>query len=992
MIKWGKKILCAAVAFAIAAAGVFVSAAPAHDVPQAHVDVCQGNQEGTVNGLPACVNEAGDLHVCANNFPDDNFRAYLLESLAAIYEGLGLPYADYFTADILSKVTSMEPADRDIASLEGVEYFFSLHSLLCDRNRLAELDLSHNAALETLSCTKNQLTSIELSGNPLLRSLHCSENQLTSLDVSQNPQLTVLICPVNEISELELSGNPELQTLYCYRNRLRTLDLSDNPLLTAESGCIVVNQTTEAAYISADNQWVLDMAGLVSAENLGRVLSVSDGEYDPVTGTVTLSFQPAELTYEYDTGLAGCPLPVKVTPAGEEPGHGGMDGIFAELPACVDDEGQLHICAKNFPDANFRAYLLAQSDGKDGYISQGEANGTYANLLVSGLGIRSLAGIEYFSALRYLSCDRNQLTELDVSHNPALRDLSCSENQLTELDCSGNPALESLICPVNQIAELDVSGCPNLTTLYCYRNQLRRLDLSGNPQLLSGSCIINQEVQAIYTAAGDGWVLNMADLVSAENLGRVLSVAPGDFDSVSGLVTLQNMEEAPYYLNYTYDTGLSGVPLSVTITPAPETGGPEEIDGVFAGLPACVNSNGDLHICEKNFPDEGFRAYLLEQEGGADGYFTPAEAGDFTSFSVDEMGIASLAGLGYFPGLTELSCEKNALAELDLSDNPALTRLYCGGNQLTALNVSWCPSLETLYCEENRLTNLDVSGNASLEFLNCDGNRLSNLDAGGLAALEYLSCRDNQLTALNIKGASALTDLDCGNNQLAELDVSGSPLLESLDCINNRLTALDVSANPALKEFDCRSNQLSTLDVSANPLLELFICGNNHLPYLDLSGNPNLTVGATLLSQNISAEAVPGETGWEVDLSAFIPTEWRGQVLSVTAGAYDPATGVVSFDEEPDSFAYTIATGHEGLDMTVSVNLTGDIVPGDLDGDAEVTIADVMEACKIMARESAGTDPTDHEIACGDLDGDGEITIADVMEICKILARGSANM
>ena len=63
------------------------------------------------------------------------------------------------------------------------------------------------------------------------------------------------------------------------------------------------------------------------------------------------------------------------------------------------------------------------------------------------------------------------------------------------------------------------------------------------------------------------------------------------------------------------------------------------------------------------------------------------------------------------------------------------------------------------------------------------------------------------------------------------------------------------------------------------------------------------------------------------------------------------------------------------------------ILKGDLDGDEEVTIADVMEACKVMARESAGTDPTDAEMERGDLDGDSEITIADVMEICKILAR-----
>ena len=74
----------------------------------------------------------------------------------------------------------------------------------------------------------------------------------------------------------------------------------------------------------------------------------------------------------------------------------------------------------------------------------------------------------------------------------------------------------------------------------------------------------------------------------------------------------------------------------------------------------------------------------------------------------------------------------------------------------------------------------------------------------------------------------------------------------------------------------------------------------------------------------------------------------------------------------------------------VEITKNGEIgpeTPGDLDEDGEVTIADVMEACKVMARESAGTDPTDDEIKRGDLDGDGEITIADVMEICKILAR-----
>ena len=65
------------------------------------------------------------------------------------------------------------------------------------------------------------------------------------------------------------------------------------------------------------------------------------------------------------------------------------------------------------------------------------------------------------------------------------------------------------------------------------------------------------------------------------------------------------------------------------------------------------------------------------------------------------------------------------------------------------------------------------------------------------------------------------------------------------------------------------------------------------------------------------------------------------------------------------------------------------LVKGDLDGDGRVTISDVMETCKILARKSAGENPTQEEIAVGDLDGDLIISISDVMEICKILARKS---
>lgn len=70
-----------------------------------------------------------------------------------------------------------------------------------------------------------------------------------------------------------------------------------------------------------------------------------------------------------------------------------------------------------------------------------------------------------------LSCDRNQLTSLDVSRNTALTRLSCYGNQLTFLDMSKNTALTALDCSENQLTSLDVSK----------NTALKRLFYQGNP-------------------------------------------------------------------------------------------------------------------------------------------------------------------------------------------------------------------------------------------------------------------------------------------------------------------------------------------------------------------------------------------------------------------------------------------------------------------------------------------------------------------------------
>ncbi|MBR2152311.1 MAG: hypothetical protein IJ944_03385 [Clostridia bacterium] len=103
--------------------------------------------------------------------------------------------------------------------------------------------------------------------------------------------------------------------------------------------------------------------------------------------------------------------------------------------------------------------------------------------------ITTLKGIEFFTELEILSCDRVRLTELDVSKNTKLKELSCSSNlDLTSIDVSNNLLLENLNCFYTGITELDLSCNENLDNLQCSWNNIETLDLTNNTKLRILSC------------------------------------------------------------------------------------------------------------------------------------------------------------------------------------------------------------------------------------------------------------------------------------------------------------------------------------------------------------------------------------------------------------------------------------------------------------------------------------------------------------------------
>ena len=157
---------------------------------------------------------------------------------------------------------------------------------------------------------------------------------------------------------------------------------------------------------------------------------------------------------------------------------------------------QIEINEQNFPDELFRKWLSRQEYGKDGILTEEEIAGvTFMNLFPQNLiavgHIKSLKGIENFTAVTKIVCSMNELTELDLSKNTALTWLECYGNHLTKLDLSKNTELTILDCSGNELTALNVSCCNKLTELNCIMNELTELDLSKNTALTWLECYGN---------------------------------------------------------------------------------------------------------------------------------------------------------------------------------------------------------------------------------------------------------------------------------------------------------------------------------------------------------------------------------------------------------------------------------------------------------------------------------------------------------------------
>ncbi len=436
--------------------------------------ITKGTGNESLNGCVMHFNPP-ELAIDETNFPDPNFRGYVATNLDTDHSG-------WLTDEERLAVTEIRCGAVEIESLQGIQYFPELTYLDCTDNNLhGELDLTQNLKLQTLLCGENSglddldvtgltelftlscpncvnLSNPDLSTNISLHVLDCSGCQLSALDLSANRELTVLRCFDNYLSELDLSAQTELRQLYCSSNELETLDVSACTLLYALDCSGNGLQTLTLGELPALKELYCNANALVSLDLIGCPLVLSCVTDESASYTETpgyCEYRLGEYVLRADKSL-----------------------LF------ITDRDGIPVDEAHFPDPAFRAYVAEHCDtNKNGYLKSDEI-AAVKQIDVRNMGIASLQGIQYFGELEHLRCEKNSITELDLSLNPKIYYLNASQNPLTELDLSANTALSTLdvyLCP--NLSSLNLSGLTELSYLMAYDDALTELDLSSNTAL-----------------------------------------------------------------------------------------------------------------------------------------------------------------------------------------------------------------------------------------------------------------------------------------------------------------------------------------------------------------------------------------------------------------------------------------------------------------------------------------------------------------------------
>lgn len=844
--------------------------------------------------LTAATVSALAVKINSSNFPDEKFRNYLLSQE---YGKDGV-----LTASELYNITVLNVSNKGIQSLLGIEFFTSLKELNCSQNSITAFNLLDNTALEKLNCDKNLLERLNLALNKNLKELSCEGNNIESLNITNSTELTELKCGWNNLRQLDVSQNTKLTYLDCASNNLRLLDVSNNTALkkldcsflpNLKSLNLSKNTALELLYCISTGLTSLDVSNNKALRRITCYGSKIEGSgMDKLvnslpklsTGTEGIFFVKLEGEVN-DNSI----IPTQVTIAkgknwrvvNEFKNSAYVD--YAGDPGCWIDE-------ENFPDENFRNFLLGKYFGSDGYLSDDEANAV-TEIDCSNRGIKVMFGIGNFKKLKKLNCSGNSLTsnlivfdntELEellfsgcgltsiyLGDNKKLKVLDCSGNKLTELSISSCTDLESLNCgnpynpnisnPVkNNFAEkgLNVTSNTKLKTLNCSNCGLKSLNVQSNTALTFLDCSINN-LTALNVSKNKALkeLYCHRNQINGTNMDNLVNNLPTMTETASTIYAMTS--QASYDNTITTDQVMVAANKGWVVMKLTDSNWSS-----ITGIP----------LTSGYFPDAELLSALADRRinKNEDDYLQPNEL-DATSLSLNVKNIKDTKGLEYFTLLETLYLTNNSLTKLDVSAHKALKRLDIYGNQIEGTNMDDLINSLPIrpnndgylnvnrynYAVDNIITVSQVAAAKAKGWIAQkwnDNGRIWEEYEGAFEINEEHFPDDNFRNFLLLQDYGRdgiLTDHE--KNSIKELtivflgikDLTGIeyfPNLERLNCSRNHTEILDISNNKKLKYLDCSENMLESLDITKNFYLETLNCYDNNLTTVKMDWMKNVTL------------------------------------------------------------------------------------------------------------------------------------------------------
>ncbi|MCL6460692.1 MAG: T9SS type A sorting domain-containing protein [Flavobacterium micromati] len=766
----------------------------------------------------------------------------------------------------------------------------ALKTLICFNNQLASLDVTKNIDLITLICDSNQLTTLDVSKNLDLNTLHCNSNELSTLDVSKFVKLTSLQCKQNNLTALDISKNIALKTIICNSNKLTSLNLKNgkNSFITNSNidlslnpdlSCIGVDDVTYA-----NTNWATkkDVNAVFSSYDCSTITAITDSKFEDKLIALGIDTDGKNRIILNSSIATITSLDLSNSGIADLKGIEGFAALTT-LNCSINQLKKIDVsknaamanlnCSNNpsliciqvadiaaaekwtttkdatasfsldcsiytlIPDSKFEDKLIAlkiDNDGKNGKVAtQSIANLTTLN--VSDSNISDLTGIQDFLELKFLNCQRNQISNLNVSNNLKLNYLHCFSNKLTSLDVTKNILLNDLDCSANLMSNLDVTKNTALRFLAISHAPIN-IGISGKGQFESIDVSKNLILEKLYCQQNKIQTLDLSKNVKLQHLECSENYIKDLNVSNNFLLTYLKVDK----------NQLTNIDVSKNI--------------LLRYFSADQNNLTRLDVSKNvlltNIGCEGNQLKDLDVSKNTKLNQLFCEGNQLKSLNLKN-GNNKLIGFSSFKNNKELSC----IEVDDITYSNANWITYKDANTNYSINCTSSTTIPDPKFEDKLIAlGIDTDGK---------NGKVLTANITNVSSLNVSNAGISDLTG--IEDFTSLQSLSCNNNELTKIDLKYNHDLTSLNVATNKLSLLSLVYNIKLIDIQCNDNLIKTLDFSMLKNLSKILCQNNKLVLLNLKNGKNTIINGPSI-KNFTDN--PQLSCIQVDDATYSNTNW----------------------------------------------------------------------------------------------------------------------